>query len=301
MAADLFGKYLFVVNKDSNNISAFAINAATGSLTMVPGSPWATALAPTGVAVEPSGRFVYVANSGDGSLSVYSLEGATGELSDIADISSSGLCSGTRSLTIEPRGLYLFETCTASDKVLSRYISPNTGLPGNPSQYTPGGQSLFVSPYGAAPPYSSLVEWHSFAFLVNPVDQLIKRFIVGNVGELTSPVSGPVSVNQGLAVDPFDRYLYAADSNANCVQACAIDQSEGNLTLVSGAPWTAGTYPTGASVDITGRFLYVVNRDSNTISGFYINRPTGALTPMSPPTFATGNLPIAILTVGAIK
>ena len=301
MAADILGKFLFVVNKDSNSVSAFAINAASGALTMVAGSPWATPPGPTGVAVEPSGRFVYVANSGDGSLSVYSLDGGTGELSDIADISSPGLCSGARSLSVEPRGLYLFETCSASDGVLSRSIDPDTGIPGNPSQYSPGGLSLVVSPYGASPPYTSLVDWHSFAFLVNPVDQLIKRFIVGNLGELVSPESGPVSVNQGLAVDPFDRYLYAADSSANNIQACAIDPSDGTLTTVPGSPWTAGTAPLGAAVDITGRFLYVVNRDTNTVSGFYINRPTGGLTPMSPRTFATGNAPIAVLTVGTIK
>ena len=301
MAADLFGKYLFVVNKDSNSIAAFAINGTTGALTTVPGSPYATGLAPTGVAVDPSGRVVYVANSGDGSLTVYGLDGATGELSDIADISSSGQCSGTSSLTVEPRGLYLFQACTASGGVLSRYIEPDTGIPGNPSQYTPGGLSLAVSPYGAAPPYTSLVDWHSFAFLVDPSDQLIKLFIVGNLGELVYSSSGPVSVNQGVALDPFDRYLYAANSSANSIWGCAIDQSAGILSLVSSSAWTAGTNPAGAAADITGRFLYVVNRDSNKISGFYINRPTGALTPMSPASFATGTAPIAILTVGAIK
>jgi 6-phosphogluconolactonase len=185
--------------------------------------------------------------------------------------------------------------------VLSRYIAPISGLPGNASEYTPGCLSLAVSPYGTAPPYTDLVEWHSFAFLVNSVDQLIKRFIVGNLGEVVSPVSGPVSVNQGPALDPFDRYLFAADSNANNIQACAIDQSEGTLTLVPGSPWTAGKAPLSVEVDVTGRFLYVVNSRTNTVSGFYTNRPREALTPMSPPTFATGNMPIAILTVGSIK
>jgi 6-phosphogluconolactonase (cycloisomerase 2 family) len=301
MASDVFGKYIFVVNKDSNTISSFAINAATGALTKVPGSPYATVLQPTGVAVDPSSRVVYVANSGDGSLSVFSLDSATGELADISDISSSGLCSGTRSLTVEPRGLYLFETCTASDRVLARYIDADSGIPGDPTQYTPGGLSLAVSPYGAAPPYTTLVDWHSFAFLVDPSDQSIKRFVVGNLGELVSPESGPVSVNEGVALDPFDRYLYAADSGANSVWGCAVDQSLGTLSLVSSSAWTTGSYPSGAAVDVTGRFLYIVNRNSNTVSGFYINRPTGALTPMSPAAFATGSAPIAILTVGAIK
>ncbi|HPW18187.1 MAG TPA: beta-propeller fold lactonase family protein [Candidatus Aminicenantes bacterium] len=301
LAADVFGQYLFVVNKDSDTVAAFAINGTTGALTAVPGSPYATGLAPTGVAVDPSGRVVYVANSGDGSLTVYALNSATGELAHLSDISSSGLCSGMRSLAVEPRGLYLFECCAASGLVLSRYLEPDTGIPGDPGQYAPGGLSLAVSPYGAAPPYTSLVDWHSFAFLIDPSDRSIMRFIVGNLGELQSPAAGPVSVDRGLALDPHGRYLYAADSGSNTIHGCAIDQSDGGLTALSGSPWASGMAPADAAVDISGRFLYVLNKDSRTVSGFYINRPDGALTPMSPPTFATGSAPVAILTVGAVR
>ncbi len=54
----------FAYQRDFDNVSAYTINATSGSLKQVKGSPFATGIAPEGVASDPTGRFAYVANVG---------------------------------------------------------------------------------------------------------------------------------------------------------------------------------------------------------------------------------------------
>ena len=59
------GRFAYVVNQGSNTLSAFVIDAASGSLTPVAGSPFAsTGTTPVAAVVDPNGTYLYVANNG---------------------------------------------------------------------------------------------------------------------------------------------------------------------------------------------------------------------------------------------
>ena len=306
MTTDMYGSFLFVVNQGTDtipgNVASFTIDPTTGALTKVSGSPFTTGPAPTGVAVDATGRVLYVGNSGDDSITSYNINPSTGALTLLGSLPT-GQCVGVRSLFSDWRGTTLYQTCPTSNNTAIYSLQPETGLlwSTTPSVVNYGGPSLSLAPYGAAPPYTNLVYWHSFGFMVNPTNQVIDQFIVGNLGELVRMSSGDLSPTQAVAVDPLGRFAYGTNTNANNVQANTIDPVEGTLMQVAGSPWGTGTFPIAATVDPTARFLYVVNRDSNTISGYVINQSTGDLTPMSLPTFGTGNKPVAILTTGTIK
>ena len=72
IAFDPTGKYLFVANENysyqpntdpstyDGTISVFSIDADTGALTPVPGSPFAAGVNPFSIVVDPTGHFVYV-------------------------------------------------------------------------------------------------------------------------------------------------------------------------------------------------------------------------------------------------
>ena len=69
MAIDGQGKFLFVLNATSNDISMFQIDQATGSLSEVPGSPfaappvlpvWFPPSQPLSIAAERSGHFLFI-------------------------------------------------------------------------------------------------------------------------------------------------------------------------------------------------------------------------------------------------
>jgi Lactonase, 7-bladed beta-propeller len=84
MAIDPSGKFAYVANQVSNNVSAYMIDASSGALTPIAGSPFAAGQSPISIAVDLSGKFAYVTNHGANNLSAYSINPVTGALTPIA-------------------------------------------------------------------------------------------------------------------------------------------------------------------------------------------------------------------------
>jgi len=87
IAVDSSGKYVYVPNTADVNISAFALDGATGALAAVTNSPFPSGGSgningPLGIAASNSGPFVYVCNASN-DLSVFSVNAGTGQLSPI--------------------------------------------------------------------------------------------------------------------------------------------------------------------------------------------------------------------------
>jgi 6-phosphogluconolactonase (cycloisomerase 2 family) len=82
---DPTGSFLYVSNSGDGTVSAFTINASTGELAAIAGSPFvasgtASPNTPTAVQVDPSGQFAYVANGDAGNLTVFTINLASGAL-----------------------------------------------------------------------------------------------------------------------------------------------------------------------------------------------------------------------------
>ena len=110
-ATDPAGKYLYVGDADSAAVDAFAIGA-DGSLSLVPGSPFAAGDGPSGVAVDPGGRFVYVSNNLDprGGISAYRIESSTGALTAVpgSPFMTGNASAGPGPLAVHPNGKFLY-------------------------------------------------------------------------------------------------------------------------------------------------------------------------------------------------
>ncbi len=78
------GKFLYVANHGSSTISIFRVNAATGALAPITGSPFAIpppsecSARPFGAVISPAGQFLYLADNGCDAVSVFSLDATTG-------------------------------------------------------------------------------------------------------------------------------------------------------------------------------------------------------------------------------
>jgi 6-phosphogluconolactonase (cycloisomerase 2 family) len=83
VTVDPAGKFAYVANGGSNNVSAYTINAATGALTPVAGSPFTAGSVPIEVAVDPTGKFAYVSNDGSDNVTAYAINAATGALAPV--------------------------------------------------------------------------------------------------------------------------------------------------------------------------------------------------------------------------
>ena len=135
VAADAAGKFAYVTNEGSNNISAYAINSASGALTPVPGSPFAAGKGPTAVAVDPTSKFAYVANGGSNNVSAYQIDGGTGALAPVPG-SPFAAQRAPFGVATDSAGKFVYVTNLLSNSVSAYAIDSGTGalipLPGSP-------------------------------------------------------------------------------------------------------------------------------------------------------------------------
>jgi DNA-binding beta-propeller fold protein YncE len=293
VAVDPSGKFAYVANFGFagtfvGNVSMYAINSDTGSLTPITLPVTAAAQGPSAVAVHPSGKFVYVADSGDqgggedvGAVSMYTADATTGALTLIGTIRTELLTP--YSLAVDPSGKFAYvpnEGGFAPTTVSMFSIDGTTGaltIVGTVSAEGRG-LSVAVDPKG------------KFAYVVTGAGVSMYT-IDGSTGTLTS--IGTIAAGTGpgaIAVDPTGKFAYVTNSRSNDVSIYTIDGTSGILTATGGI--AAETRPKAVAVDPTGKFAYVANYGSNNISMYGIEAGTGALSSLG--TIAAGLSPTSI-------
>jgi 6-phosphogluconolactonase len=162
-----------------------------------------------------------------------------------------------------------------------------------------GSEQMVVDPAGRFAYVANLMS--------NASDQAtISMYTINSTTGLLTPTT-PATVPtgffpQGIAIDPFGKFVYTANSDDNTVSMFTINQTTGVLTPTTPpavstlADVSTGTQssPDAVTVDPSGRFAYAVNEDDATVSMFTIDPTTGILTPTTPATVFTGPTPFAI-------
>jgi 6-phosphogluconolactonase (cycloisomerase 2 family) len=283
------GTFAFVTDRTSNDVAAFAIDASSGALTPVPGSPFgAGGTAPAAVAVDWNRQYLYVVNSTSNTVAVFTIDAGTGALGEVGTPVATG--GGPVAVYIEPSDQYLY-VANRGDGTISAYsIDPSTGsltsLAGSPFtagtgtaalQTDPGGNFLYAANAGAS---------DVAVFSIDPASGVL----AGIAGSPFAAGVEPVS----LAVDPGGAHAYVADGTGNGITAFAIDAATGALTPVSGSPFTTGSSSaTSIAVDPAGSHVYAADASRvNQVAVFAIEPSTGAL--MLDETIGAGALPAAV-------
>ena len=127
IAVDPLGKFAYVANQDSADISVYTIDS-TGALAAAGGavSTGTHTLAttkPQSVMFHPNAQFLYVANTGDNTISSFTVN-AGGLLSVKNDIAAAG---GPNTIAIDPTGAFLY-VATNNGGILGYTINSTTGL-----------------------------------------------------------------------------------------------------------------------------------------------------------------------------
>jgi 6-phosphogluconolactonase len=133
------GKFVVVVNQGTNNVSVFSLNATTGALTEVPGSPFASGQQPGPVAIYPppvpitastccpSGKFVFVGDTGGNSLSAYTIDSA-GSLTPVTGTPIPlGDNAQPSSIAVDPAGKFVYVSIVPQE-VAGFALDPSTGV-----------------------------------------------------------------------------------------------------------------------------------------------------------------------------
>jgi 6-phosphogluconolactonase len=287
LVAPLQAQFAYVANSGSSNVSAYRIGA-NGTLTPVPGSPFATGSYPQSVAVDPTGEFAYVANSGSSNVSAYRI-GANGALTSVPG-SPFAVGAPPNAVAVDPTGKFAYVTNPSPSNEISAYsIGANgvlTPVPGSP--FATGSYddlSVAVDPTG------------KFVYAANARNNDVSAYGIGANGALTPVPGSPFkagSLPLSVAVDPTAKFVYVA--NAEGVSAYSIG-ANGALTQLLGSPFPAGFLPNSVAVDPTAKFVYVANEGSfgvpSNVSAYSIGA-NGALAPIPGSPFPAGLNPRSV-------
>jgi len=292
-----FGKFVYVANANSNNVSMYTINPTTGVLTSI--GEIGAGEYPSSVIVDPSGKFAYVANANSNNVSMYTIGPTTGALTLTGTITAG---TSPTSVAVAPSGKFAYVANSNSFSVSMYTINATTGVLTSIGATGAGGYpgSVLVHPSG------------KFAYVANFGDGWdyfgsVSMYKINADGSLTSTgtIDEPyedAGSTASMAIHPSGKFAYTAHARFSfTISTFTIDATTGALTStgkIDGA--NGGT--TSVAVHPSGKLAYMTNADispgvsagglSNTISIYAIDATTGAVT--STGTIAAGTLPKSV-------
>jgi YD repeat-containing protein len=296
-------------------ISVFAVDATSGALTEVSGSPFKSShlnnFSGTLLA-NPTAPFVYVSTSG--SFVGFNLDSTTGTLTELSDSPYSA--PYTYYATWDPTGQFLFaagqSALTSMSFIQTFSLNASTGtltsvgaaparILGLALAVGAGSSGITYSPRFAFATSGAAGANGMSAYTIDPI-----------AGSLTAVSGSPFA--DGLspvftAAGTSGKFLYVVNhcSEPTCtvatgsVSAYAIDPNTGALTAIAGSPFPAGASPGGIAFDPSGLFAYVINDQDATVSIYTVDPSSGALAQISGSPFAansTGSVAAAIDPMG---
>ena len=305
-------KFAYVANSGGGSVSAYSVNATTGVLSPISGSPYPAGTAPSDVIADPFGRFLFVANSGSDNVSAYTIDATTGSLTAVAGLAinpGSPFPAGTgpSALVTDPQGELLFVTNSGSNNLSVYSIDQTTGFltqvtdsPFSTSGTAPAG--VFAYGYQGGINLSEVE-----AFVLNSGSNSFSGFVANymtlgdvvgpssttNLPGTSTPVSGLMDNTYISGVSGYYFIVNAGSKNVSIVNIA------GGLSDITN--FAAGTNPQSAAIEPTGNFLYVAGGaagSQGTVYAYSLNSLTtsdGAVpTPINGSPFSTGNTAVSI-------
>jgi len=313
------GKYLFAIYNAQNavgSVAVFAIDANTGALAPVAGSPFSTAYSSVALAQDPAGKFLYVSNTGQNfgswlrplqspnhietSVRWPSLASRNDLL--LADLDLTGtspfadkdLNGGP--FVLAPRLTLLPQSGVTTAPVISAFtVDANSGtlteIPGSPFPVSTGPQSISVDTTGQ--------------YLYGSTGLSVLGFSInGTSGALTTLSVSPFHVSTSSPIDFSSSGQFAYVAAGSGVQLLGTNSTTGMLTALPGGGPVGGSSIaiSLASVPISyvPQSAYVVSsgatNGANSIAGYSIDPVAGGLTALAGSPFAEGFFPMAAIT-----
>jgi len=181
IAADPAGRFLFVGDSATGDITAFTINPADGALTVVPGSPFSTGILAAQLATDGQGKFLY-ATAGSTQVAAMSITQSTGAL---AAVTGSPFSLGFPMAQIqgEKSGKFLLGISGSDAHIHVFQIDTNTGgfgeVVGSPFSTVSVPVNLVVYPTG------------KFVYSLNGAGTPMEAYQIGTSGNLTAVTGSP--------------------------------------------------------------------------------------------------------------
>lgn len=263
------GKLALSANEDSNDVSVFALSAASGVLHAAVGASSATGTQPSAVAFDPSGQFVFVTNRGSDDISIFSAD-PSGRLAFLdSHVLAAGEAPGA--IAVHPDGSLVFVAGTGGNLI-------------HGFAHTAGSlKEITGSPFdaGMAPAALAMNASGRFLFVANRDSGDVSVFGIDTKNQTLRQIDGspfPVGKAPGaLALDLTGSYLFVADRDSNDIVTFRIDGETGELTRL-GRTLLPAPGSSALAVDPSGQSLYVTSDQSTSLTTVTIDVTRGVLT-----------------------
>lgn len=278
------GRFLYVPNATSNNISVYSMDPDGGWLTA--GTPIATGVGNHEMVIHPDGEFAFVTSSTSNELHVYSIDALTGELTlvgaPIATLPEPG------SIALDPTGTLM--------------LVGNLDFPRRVTIYdidaTTGSVSTTAAPFnlnGGIPVAITFDRSGDFAFIaLENYNAVIPVQVEAATKTLTLAAPGATKDQpSSISVHPSGEFTYIASLRGGSVSGFRVDRDTGALTPLTTS--STVSLPENAVFDPSGRFLYVLSRSARDVLAFLVDDETGELTLQS--RIPARNLPTSLVIV----
>jgi 6-phosphogluconolactonase len=288
-------RFLYAVNEvqnykgeSSGGISAFAINRATGRLTLL-NEVASRGADPCYITLDNSGKHVLVANYTGGSVAVFPIleNGGLAEASGFVQHTGHGpnpaRQEGAHAHSIDlsaDNRFALVDDLGLDELLVYRFDGAKGALTPNDPKYAS------LDP-GAGPRHFAFHPNGKFAYVVNEMGSSVTAFrydaasgalqSLQTISTLPKDFTGH-NDDAEVQVHPSGKFLYASNRGHDSIAVFAIDQNKGMLTNLEYAP-TKGSTPRSFAIDPTGRLLFAANQKSDNIVIFRIDPRSGRLTP----------------------
>jgi 6-phosphogluconolactonase len=241
--ADPSGKFLYVANSGSDDITAFTINSSTGILTAIgnpvlAGASSSTSGPPVGLATHPNGKFLYAALDSTG-VAVFSIDATTGALTFVNTVAApSG--AHPQAITVEKTGkfAYVADGVNAIDEYSIDSTTGNLTLLASPNSTTPAGTVPIVITSDST---------GSHVYVASQSSNNASSFGILTTGVL-SPIGTAVATGaspSSIAIESSGKFVYVTNfSGSPDISIYSIDSTG---KLVSAGSASSGVSPANAA------------------------------------------------------
>jgi DNA-binding beta-propeller fold protein YncE len=267
----------------SKSVSVYTIDASTGKLRLVAGSPFAAGSEPTAAAFTPDGRFAYVVNKQSANVSAYRIDRHSGAFTRVrgSPFAVADFAADPVGIVVDPSGKHVYAVSNAGVSAFA--IDAASGalrpIPGSPFSAEESGGGFGTASIAMDPA-------NKFAYVLNDNRHTLSSYEIDETGALKL-AAAPLhtSGNGTVTVDPKGRLAYVAGGTNCCVYVYAIDTKNGTLTpstQLKLLKFEAGLDELrGFVIEPAGKFAYAVVRKYSPnvvrIYAFGIDAATGAL------------------------
>ena len=290
-------KFLYVSNLNTNNVTGFSINTATGELTLLtPTSAFASVSQAEAIYFSPDGNFMYAAGLGTpANVMSYNVNTTTGAVSPIGGAVAVTGCNNASQITTDPNNKYLFVSCTGngSGGGGSGLAVMSIAADGSLTHITGGVCATGVCGGGSGDAITMDITGNFVYMGQVGVAGVLNGSAVANGGvawyqiDLTTGIPSSQGIinhgdnsalGSGSSVETTGSYLVTSARASGTVQMWQLVNGIPVFLQDYGAAQGVTADTNDARFDKTGRFMYTSCTNSGTIDSFTVNLTNGTLT-----------------------